>query len=88
MIELLTNLNWWQWIIFAMLLGALETFMPGAVAIWFAASAARDRPRARGRVRHALAVAVGAVRGARPRRDGAVPQLQEGEPRRRCRSRR
>lgn len=40
MIELLTHLNWWQWIIFALVLGAFETFMPGAVAIWFAASAA------------------------------------------------
>ena len=40
MIEFLQGLNWWQWIVFALVLGALETFMPGAVAIWFAASAA------------------------------------------------
>ena len=40
MIDLLQNLSWWQWIVFALVLGAIETFMPGAVAIWFAASAA------------------------------------------------
>ena len=40
MIELLQGMNWWQWIVFALVLGAIETFMPGAVAIWFAASAA------------------------------------------------
>lgn len=39
MIAFLTQLSWWQWIVGALLLGALETFMPGAVAIWFAASA-------------------------------------------------
>ena len=40
MIEFLQGMTWWQWIIFALVLGAIETFMPGAVAIWFAASAA------------------------------------------------
>ena len=40
MIEFLQGMNWWQWIVFALVLGAIETFMPGAVAIWFAASAA------------------------------------------------
>jgi membrane protein implicated in regulation of membrane protease activity len=40
MIEFLQNLTWWHWIVGALVLGALETFMPGAVAIWFAASAA------------------------------------------------
>jgi membrane protein implicated in regulation of membrane protease activity len=40
MIELLTTLNWWQWIVGAVALAALEAFMPGAVAIWFAISAA------------------------------------------------
>jgi inner membrane protein len=34
------SLQWWHWIVLAVLLAALETFMPGAVAIWFAASAA------------------------------------------------
>ena len=36
----LTNMVWWQWIVFAVVLAALETVMPGAIAIWFAASAA------------------------------------------------
>jgi membrane protein implicated in regulation of membrane protease activity len=40
MVEMVQNLTWWQWIIGAVVLAALETFMPGAVAIWFAASAA------------------------------------------------
>jgi hypothetical protein len=39
MIELLSELKWWHWWIAAAVLAALETFMPGAVAIWFAASA-------------------------------------------------
>jgi membrane protein implicated in regulation of membrane protease activity len=39
MIDVLQSLAWWQWIIFALVLGAIETFIPGAVAIWFAASA-------------------------------------------------
>jgi membrane protein implicated in regulation of membrane protease activity len=34
------NLEWWHWMVLAVLLAAAETFMPGAVAIWFAASAA------------------------------------------------
>jgi inner membrane protein len=40
MAELLKTLVWWHWIIGAVVLAAVETFMPGAVAIWFAASAA------------------------------------------------
>jgi membrane protein implicated in regulation of membrane protease activity len=36
----ITHLAWWQWLVFAVILAALETFLPGAVAIWFAASAA------------------------------------------------
>ncbi len=40
MIEFLTTLNWWQWIVGAVALAALEAFMPGAVAVWFAISAA------------------------------------------------
>jgi inner membrane protein len=39
MIELLQELKWWHWWIAAAVLAAVETFMPGAVAIWFAASA-------------------------------------------------
>lgn len=38
--ELLTSLTWWQWLVFAVVLGALETLIPGAVMIWFAAAAA------------------------------------------------
>jgi inner membrane protein len=36
----LTHLEWWHWMVFAVLLAAAETLLPGAVAIWFAASAA------------------------------------------------
>jgi inner membrane protein len=39
MIEFLQSLQWWHWIIGAIALAALETLMPGAVAIWFAVSA-------------------------------------------------
>ncbi len=39
MYELLTQLTWWHWIVGALALAAFETFMPGAVAIWFAVSA-------------------------------------------------
>jgi inner membrane protein len=38
--EFFVNLEWWHWMVLAVLLAAAETFMPGAVAIWFAASAA------------------------------------------------
>ncbi len=34
------HLEWWHWWVAAAVLAALETFMPGAVAIWFAISAA------------------------------------------------
>ncbi|HLA73578.1 MAG TPA: NfeD family protein [Steroidobacteraceae bacterium] len=40
MSEWFTQLEWWHWLVAAVLLAALETFLPGAVAIWFAASAA------------------------------------------------
>jgi inner membrane protein len=36
----LTHLVWWHWLVLAFVLAALETLLPGAVAIWFAASAA------------------------------------------------
>jgi inner membrane protein len=39
MIAFLAKLAWWHWWILAAALAAIETFMPGAVAIWFAASA-------------------------------------------------
>jgi inner membrane protein len=39
MIEFAQNLQWWHWWIAAAVLAAFETFMPGAVAIWFAAAA-------------------------------------------------
>ena len=32
--------EWWHWMVLAVVLAAAETFMPGAVAIWFAAAAA------------------------------------------------
>lgn len=38
--EFLMQLEWWHWWIAAAVLAAIETFMPGAVAIWFAVSAA------------------------------------------------
>ncbi len=34
------QIEWWHWWVAAAVLAALETFMPGAVAIWFAVSAA------------------------------------------------
>lgn len=40
MSHFLTHMVWWHWIVFSLVLGALETLMPGAVAIWFAAAAA------------------------------------------------
>lgn len=39
MIEFASNLHWWHWWIAAALLGIVEAFAPGAVAIWFAAAA-------------------------------------------------
>ena len=39
MIDFFRELHWWHWWIAAAVLAALETFMPGAVAIWFAVSA-------------------------------------------------
>jgi membrane protein implicated in regulation of membrane protease activity len=39
MMEWLADLKWWHWWIVAAALAAIETLMPGAVAIWFAASA-------------------------------------------------
>jgi inner membrane protein len=39
MIAFAQSLQWWHWWIAAAVLAAFETFMPGAVAIWFAAAA-------------------------------------------------
>jgi membrane protein implicated in regulation of membrane protease activity len=39
MIDLVRDLHWWHWWIAAAALATLETFIPGAVAIWFAAAA-------------------------------------------------
>jgi membrane protein implicated in regulation of membrane protease activity len=38
--DFLHNLQWWHWWIIAAVLAAVETFVPGVLAIWFAASAA------------------------------------------------
>jgi inner membrane protein len=38
--DFLKNMEWWHWLVLAVVLAALETLLPGAVAIWFAASAA------------------------------------------------
>ena len=39
MIEFAMHLQWWHWWIAAAVLAAAETFLPGAIAIWFAAAA-------------------------------------------------
>jgi membrane protein implicated in regulation of membrane protease activity len=39
MIEFVQGLQWWHWWIAAAILAVFETFLPGAVAIWFAAAA-------------------------------------------------
>ena len=39
MLKFLQGLTWWHWWIVAAVLAALETFIPGALAIWFAAAA-------------------------------------------------
>jgi inner membrane protein len=39
MLKFLESLTWWHWWIVAAVLAALETFIPGALAIWFAAAA-------------------------------------------------
>jgi membrane protein implicated in regulation of membrane protease activity len=37
--DFLQSLTWWHWWIVAAVLAAAETFIPGALAIWFAAAA-------------------------------------------------
>lgn len=39
MLNFLQGLTWWHWWIVAAVLAAAETFIPGALAIWFAAAA-------------------------------------------------
>ena len=39
MSEFIQNLNWWHWMVLAVLLAAAETLVPVAVVIWFSASA-------------------------------------------------
>jgi membrane protein implicated in regulation of membrane protease activity len=39
MITFLQGLQWWHWWIVAAVLAAIETFLPGVLAIWFAAAA-------------------------------------------------
>ena len=39
MLNSLQNLAWWHWWILAAALAALETFVPGVIAIWFAFAA-------------------------------------------------
>ncbi len=39
MIAFLQDLQWWHWWIVAAVLAAVETFLPGVLAIWFAAAA-------------------------------------------------
>jgi inner membrane protein len=36
----MSQMVWWHWLVIAVGLAAAETFLPGAVAIWFAISAA------------------------------------------------
>jgi membrane protein implicated in regulation of membrane protease activity len=36
----LTDLEWWHWMVLAIILAAVEALVPGAFAIWFAAAAA------------------------------------------------
>jgi inner membrane protein len=40
LVTLAQSLQWWHWWILAAVLAAAETLIPGAIAIWFAASAA------------------------------------------------
>lgn len=40
LVDLSQHLQWWHWWIVAAVLAVVETLLPGAVAIWFAASAA------------------------------------------------
>lgn len=39
MLDFAMHLQWWHWWIAAAVLAAAETFLPGSIAIWFAAAA-------------------------------------------------
>jgi membrane protein implicated in regulation of membrane protease activity len=39
MLDFVQNLEWWHWWIAAAVLAALETFLSGAIAIWFGVAA-------------------------------------------------
>lgn len=39
-LQIVQHMQWWHWWILAAVLAAAETLLPGAVAIWFAVSAA------------------------------------------------
>jgi inner membrane protein len=39
MMDFIQHLDWWHWWVLAAALAVFETFLPGAIAIWFAASA-------------------------------------------------
>ena len=39
MLNFVQNLSWWHWWILGAVLVALETFVPGAIAIWFGVAA-------------------------------------------------
>jgi hypothetical protein len=40
MLDFMQHLSWWHWMILAVVLVAVEVLIPGAIAIWFAVSAA------------------------------------------------
>ena len=39
MLNIITEMTWWHWIVLGVVLAAIETFVPGGVAMWFALSA-------------------------------------------------
>ncbi|MFO0449930.1 MAG: NfeD family protein [Pseudomonadota bacterium] len=40
LLAFLPELQWWHWLIAALVLASLELFLPGAIFVWFAAAAA------------------------------------------------
>lgn len=40
MFDFIQDMVWWHWLVLAVVLAAVEAFIPGAIAIWFALSAA------------------------------------------------
>lgn len=39
MFDFIQEMTWWHWLVLAVVLAAVEAFVPGAIAIWFALSA-------------------------------------------------